>query len=372
MEKQLILRPSASSRWIACPASIRLSEGIPYEPSGEAAQIGTAIHALSESCYKVGTKPFEYIGSVVEGIKITEEMADFAQLHLDQIASVDDETGGNVHIEQYLTAYDEKNVKCGGTADVIAWNANKLIVADLKTGRGYVDEDSEQMKIYAIGAMNKSRKMFDEIELRIVQPHHGDVRVHKMTGDELTYWYSNTLVPAIDAVIAGDSAPNPTDKGCQWCPAKTVCPAQSQAVEFVSKSPAVNELTEDQLSVLLTKFDMVEDYIKKVREHAIKRMSDGSVLTGFQLVPKRATRSWIDPVEASKVLLANGVDIEQIYTHEIISPAVAEKLLGKANKHILEDITQKISSGLTLGRDASITLIPPTRSNATLTLKKEN
>jgi hypothetical protein len=51
MEQKIILRPSAASRWIACPASVKLSVGIPEQPSGEAAQIGTAIHALAELCF---------------------------------------------------------------------------------------------------------------------------------------------------------------------------------------------------------------------------------------------------------------------------------------------------------------------------------
>jgi hypothetical protein len=54
---QLKLRPSAASRWLACPASVRLSKDIPDQPSGDAAMAGTAIHALAETCYLLGDKP---------------------------------------------------------------------------------------------------------------------------------------------------------------------------------------------------------------------------------------------------------------------------------------------------------------------------
>lgn len=40
--------PSASSRWLVCPASIRLSEGI-EDTGGAAAQRGTEIHAQAEA-----------------------------------------------------------------------------------------------------------------------------------------------------------------------------------------------------------------------------------------------------------------------------------------------------------------------------------
>ena len=40
--------PSAASRWLACPASIRLSDGI-ESSAGAAAQLGTEIHAQAEA-----------------------------------------------------------------------------------------------------------------------------------------------------------------------------------------------------------------------------------------------------------------------------------------------------------------------------------
>jgi hypothetical protein len=71
--KQLKLRPSSASRWIACPASARLSTLVPYQESGEAAKIGTAIHALAETCFQLDTDPMKFIGQQVEGITMTEE-----------------------------------------------------------------------------------------------------------------------------------------------------------------------------------------------------------------------------------------------------------------------------------------------------------
>ena len=60
--------PSAADRWIACPASIRLSRGIPRSPAGEAAQIGTAVHSLSQMVLELGVSPNGYIGQEIDGI----------------------------------------------------------------------------------------------------------------------------------------------------------------------------------------------------------------------------------------------------------------------------------------------------------------
>ena len=160
--KQLILRPSSASRWIACPASARLSENVPYEPAGEAAQIGTAIHSLAETCWQLIQDPMDYVGKVVDGITITKENAEFAQAHISMVAELEREVG-NVKVEQYGVAYETTIAKVGGTADVVAYNLDKsvLVIADLKTGRGWVDADSDQMKIYALGVMQKLVKVFD-------------------------------------------------------------------------------------------------------------------------------------------------------------------------------------------------------------------
>ena len=81
----LKLRPSSASRWIACPASARLSTLVPYQESGEAAKIGTAIHALAETCFQLDTDPMKFVGQQVEGITMTEENCAFALEHLQAI-----------------------------------------------------------------------------------------------------------------------------------------------------------------------------------------------------------------------------------------------------------------------------------------------
>ncbi len=67
--------PSAAERWIACPASIKLSRGVPPREAGEAAKIGTAVHALAETVMLTGSAPHTFVGKEFEGVAISEEMA---------------------------------------------------------------------------------------------------------------------------------------------------------------------------------------------------------------------------------------------------------------------------------------------------------
>jgi nitrogen regulatory protein PII-like uncharacterized protein len=358
MEMKLTLRPSAASRWLNCPGSVKLSMKVPYEQSGEAAQIGTAIHALAETCYQVGVDPMDYVGEIVEGIKLTEENCEFAVAHLSEIKRIESDLG-SVMVEQYVVAYEDKYVKLGGTADVVAYSTDKskLIIADLKTGRGFVEEDSEQMKIYAIGAMNKAGKDFAEIELRIVQPRHGETRIHKMTLAELTDWQSKKLIPSIMATTKEIPVYNKSVKACQWCSAKPICPAHIAELEETEVIADFDVLSPLVLSSLLDKADEVEDYIKALRTYSEKAIQSGKKITGWEMVPKKANRKWSDETVAINALMDLGIEKSKLITFTMVTPAVAEKLLKKEDREIVEGLVERKSSGLTLSRVAEESLI---------------
>ena len=59
------LSPSSASRWMACPASVRLSEGIPNTSSIFAAE-GTACHELAALCLQQEMDPTTFIDEWVD------------------------------------------------------------------------------------------------------------------------------------------------------------------------------------------------------------------------------------------------------------------------------------------------------------------
>jgi hypothetical protein len=361
----LKLRPSSASRWIACPASARLSTLVPYQESGEAAKIGTAIHALAETCFQLDTDPMKFVGQVVEGITMTEENCAFALEHLEAIWAIQDELG-SVKVEQLYKLYETPEYTLQGTADVVGISQDKLIIADLKTGRGYVDADSEQMKIYALGALKQISLEPEEVEFQIIQPHHGEKRKYSMSVGELLVWEFEVLFPAIENATSDNPTYNLSESACQWCPAKHICSAQKEQFDIVAAQPDISimskedikevmlTLTPAQITALLDKAPMVEKFIDAVREHATKQMEAGEVIPGWQLQPKRASRKWIDSTTARQALTDAGLTDSQIFETELISPTAAEKLLPKEQRVILDDLTAKVSSGLTLARDRSL------------------
>ena len=343
--ERIKLRPSAASRWMACPASVHLSVGIPESPSGEAAQTGTAIHALAELCWQTEDDPRNYIDKLVEGITITEQNAEFAQLHLDTIKRLETDLG-RVLVEQHGTVLDTMQIQLAGTCDVVGYSVKDSIIeiVDLKTGRNYVDADSAQLKIYAL-AMMKALGDFQTIRLTIVQPQIGANRTHEMTLAELNEWRDNELMTAVNSIATMNAYPTPSRDACKYCPAKLHCPALREKAYELPLAPT-KELSADEIAIWLEQGELVEMFYEELKKVATKRLEDGAAVPGWNLVPKRAIRKWVEGAD----LTALPLDYEQLYKEEKITPAQAEKLLGKADKHLLDDLTEKVSSGLTLAK----------------------
>lgn len=343
--ERIKLRPSAASRWMACPASVHLSVGIPDSPSGEAAQTGTAIHALAELCWQTEDDPKNYIDKLVEGIRITEQNAEFAQLHLDTIKRLETDLG-RVLVEQHGTVLDTMQIQLAGTCDVVGYSVKDSIIeiVDLKTGRNYVDADSAQLKIYAL-AMMKALGDFQTIRLTIVQPQVGVNRTHEMSLYDLLQWRDNELMTAVNSIATMNAYPTPSKDACKYCPAKLHCPALREKAYELPLAPT-KELSESEIATWLEQGELVEMFYEELKKVATKRLEDGAAVPGWNLVPKRAIRKWKEGADLTELPLA----YEQLYKEEKITPAQAEKLLGKADKHLLDDLTEKVSSGLTLAK----------------------
>jgi hypothetical protein len=319
--------------------------GIPDSPSGEAAQIGTAIHALAETCWQTEDDPKNYIDKLVEGIRITEQNAEFAQLHLDTIKRLEKDLG-RVLVEQHGTVLNTMQIQLSGTCDVVGYSVKDSIIeiVDLKTGRNYVDADSAQLKIYAL-AMMKALGDFQTIRLTIVQPQVGVNRTHEMSLYDLLQWRDNELMTAVNEIVTMNAYPTPSKDACKYCPAKLHCPALREKAYELPLAPT-KELSESEIATWLEQGELVEAFYEELKKVATKRLEGGAAVPGWNLVPKRAIRKW----KHDAVLANLPIYIEQLYKSEPITPAQAEKLLSKDDRHLLDDLTEKVSSGLTLAK----------------------
>jgi Protein of unknown function (DUF2800) len=376
------LSPSASHRWMECPGSIRLSEGIP-STSSMFADEGTSAHELAAHCMINGynAERFEgyYIDIAATNPKdrflkvhgggdrtfiVDEEMVESVQSYLDYLRGVI-EPGDEVDVE---FRFDLQHVSVGmfGTGDCVIYKpkTGQLYVADFKYGRGVpVDPDNNpQLLSYGLGAVARhGNRPLSNVTLVVVQPRcrHPKGPVREWTADAIDLLdFEVDLRNAALATMAPD-APLKAGDWCRFCPAAPKCAALAAQVseiaglEFAPDGVAPDALSPEALSSALDKVSIVESWANRLRAYAHDQAMAGINIPGFKLVEKRATRRWIDEGEVETWLKTiHDLSEDEIYVREMKSPAEMEKLMPGSNKEkraaVLLPMITKQSSGVVL------------------------
>ena len=352
------LSPSAAERWMTCPGSVVLSEGMPNRGSAYAEE-GTQAHDLAERILK------SHRGDTIA--HNNREMWDHVQVYATYVQDLYAE-GDILAVEKQIKVTDQ----VWGTADALVWNEAKaeLHVVDLKYGAGVAVEVSNnlQLKIYALAALLTMKLPAKTVVATIVQPRlpHPDglIRSKEYAAVDLLDFHADLMdaVKRVDGAWEFKSATpveprlweaeylTPSEKGCRWCLAAPTCPklkAQSTALAKKVFAPAM-AYDPAELADVLDKLPLLEAWCKNVREFAYAEAEQGRVPPGYKLVEKRTTRKWRNEQEAADALMDTDLDREDLYERKMLSPAAVEKLLGKKNAGILDELCTKESSGHTL------------------------
>jgi len=391
------LSPSSADRWMTCSGSVALAEKIVQDPDAinGYALYGSAAHYVAELCLKAETHAQDYHDfwywqdrkthndmisqempkdvAVKFLCRVDDEMVEGVQAYLDFVRSIK----GELLVEQRfdLTQWIPEGF---GTSDaVILTDDGVCHVIDLKFGKGIkvYAEKNRQAMIYAMGAMAEYEFMYEPHTYRvtIVQPRLDHIDSYDVPLDQLLT-FADTVKTAADTLASGKTCFNPSDKACQWCPAKPVCPALKNHALSVAKADfieadqenaeagtgdssvlenvpyeVVNEkradtissddladmglLSNDEIATLLPHLDVLISWAKSVQGYALDELKAGRDVPNHKLVEGRSIRKWADPkATEEKFKKARSIKTEDIYTKKFISPAQAEKVLGKDHK----------------------------------------
>lgn len=361
VKKHAKLGASNSHRWMQCPGSVALTAKAPEQKSSPYAVEGTCAHeCLERILTKTGAKA-PSVGDVFVGVEVTEEIMDCVQLAADYVI--------DRHLEmRKASLFVEKKVSLRplgpglfGTCDIILAEPNgKLLVLDYKHGQGHVVDPmlNSQLAYYVLGAFYEFNQSFQftSIEVGIIQPraYHedGPIRTVEYPMEYVGQWETafegafERIKKEKDLLVLGDH--------CTFCPAAGICPALQENALKTAKAefddekqivvPHPTELTIKEISKVLDAASLIENWIREVRTLAHNMAVAGEEIPGFKLVQRRSNRKWISEVQAAN-LLSLEVDPEKLFKKSFLSPAQAEKLVGKK---AVEELTFKPESGTTL------------------------
>ena len=169
-------------------------------------------------------------------------------------------------------------------------------------------------------------------------------------------WRDQTLLPAARKTQDPEAPLLPGEEQCRFCPASVDCTARrQQALELAQfafadpvpeKPPLPETLTSEELSKLLTLAPQVEQWIKALRDHAYAEAQAGRTPPGYKLVDRVGVRKWLDETNAAHELRAAGV--HPYGKPKLLSPAQAEKALGRAKAKLVAPLAHTPTTGILL------------------------
>jgi hypothetical protein len=119
----------------------------------------------------------------------------------------------------------------------------------------------------------------------------------------------------------------PSEKGCQWCRAKAICPALRTSVMDDFDTVVPETADQDDLARVMANANLIEGWVKAVRAEVERRLLAGEPVTGYKLVQgKRGNRMWVNPDDAEAALKAMRIKHDQMYDYKLASPTTIEKL----------------------------------------------
>lgn len=358
MSKHAVFSASSAERWINCPGSVHMASMFP-EGRSAAADEGTLAHELA--ALDIGYLDNDLVSGNQAYVKamneLTQEIETFYNLHPDMNGSFEDMKKTLApYVDYVLAEYNEIQkadpsavllteqrvdyshiVPDGfGTSDVIIIGDNRVIVIDLKYGKGIPISavDNPQIRLYAIGAINLYDMLydFDRVKMVIYQPRLNSVTEEELPVDDLKVWADAVVKPAAKKAASEDPPyyPGPWCAS-HFCPGAGVC--KKRADYFMGlerhsgKDPAL--LTDAELSECLAKAESLQKWAKALSNYALGEMQTGHSIPGWKIVEGRSIRAYTDMEKVADAAMKAGYPEAMIYTRSLIGITDMEKLMGK-------------------------------------------
>lgn len=394
-----IFSASGSGLWFHCAGALLPNVLAPDDAKIEAVE-GTVAHGVGELWLRTKRKPTHLIGTVEtvieNGVTYQIEIGPDMLNYLEEYYSMCAWLPGQHFIETKVYYSEITPIpKQGGTADFVACTWQRMVIIDLKYGKGHQvhPEGNTQALLYALGFFYEYDWLYDfqEIEIRICQPRMEPTEPWIITREYLLEFSEKARVRAHMAWDV-NAERTPGLKQCQFCKVKASCAAHylwqaemtsgawldetapvtveqvqelKENIEFqqIVKLSDVYSLTTEEMAYLYRYRSMYESWWMSLHNQLAIRAAQGEKIPGMKLVEARSKRRIKDETYALKVLTEDLPDDQRLKREEIIkttfiSPSQLEKLLqkhgvrGEALKNLITPLVHKPTGKPTLAYDS--------------------
>ncbi len=230
-----VLGASAAHRWLACPPSARLCEGLPDEPS-KASLDGDALH-------EIAAKRIQMQYCTLDPARSLAEVQEAEARHAKVLAKSENRAVLDAYVAiaigkirralplHPLVAIERdldlsRHIPEGkGIADLMIVGGGTLEVVDFKSGRGRVEAaHNPQLMLYALGAMDMWRtQKVETVRTTIIQPRIFNNSTWTIPRRTLERWAKTRLRRTARLAFAGEGELR-AGEHCRYCRAKGACP----------------------------------------------------------------------------------------------------------------------------------------------------
>lgn len=353
--KHALLSASSSHRWLACPPSARLTEGIPDKSSSFAEQ-GTDAHSLCE--YKLHVALGEAAKDPTENLSFfDEEMAEcsdmYVQFVMEQLAKAKEACRDPIVLVEQRLDFSKWVPQGFGTGDCVVAADGTLFVIDFKYGLGVLveAEKNPQMMCYALGALLLFDGIYDikKISMTIFQPRRKHVSTYEMKKADLLSWADKVLAPTAALAMKGEGEFK-AGSYCQFCKARANCRKRAEynleLARYDFAMPA--ELTDTEVEAVLSKADDLASWAADVKEYALQKAMSGKTWKDWKVVEGRSVRKYANETAVAETVKESGYDP---YEQKVLGITAMTRLLGRRK-------FDELLSGMIVKPEGKPTLVP--------------
>ena len=340
-DKHAFLSPSSSERWFNCTKSAWLCEQFPDLGSVFAAE-GTDAHRLCEfllhdmlSMPDTDPRP----GMTYYNQEMEEAAQGYVQFIREKLEAWKAKGAlPTVFVEQRvdLRAYIPESM---GTSDCVIIADDEIEIIDFKYGMYRVPATSLQLRIYALGACELFRNLYDftRVRMTIYQPRLGVVDEASMDVEELYRWAAEELKPRAELAFAGQGNYS-VGEWCRNCRARRTCRElaahQLEIAKYEFTEPPL--LSDEEIADVLGRVDDLVSWATGVKEYALQAALDGRRFAGWKLVEGKSVRKFTDDACVAARVEAAGIDP---FEKKMLGLTALEKKLGKRDfQNLLADL----------------------------------